>query len=602
MRAQTFTKFGIGLVAITLATCTLAAPASADPSAGTFGTLVGTGSDTTQDVVNGLSAAIGGSKGLRIASYDAVGSATITPRDGGVSMPRGGNSDGGRDALRVSIGQITEATGTVAGAAAQWTGANTIGNVDFARSSSVVSGTDAVNDGVLTYVPFAKDAVTFATSSSSLFPALTLGSASDAAGTDGVGPSTLFAIYGGKVTRIITAPGAATKLVNDSYVKTEAETSTPIHAYVPAAGSGTRKFWIGKVGVTEAQITAGTVPVLAAFNKTTANPNGTPVQEHDGSALVGDAGAIVPFSIGQWVSQGNSLPGVTDRRNGAVLGAIGTQTPTVGTAGNYELNPGFDVITRLVYNIVPSAEIDDKDSLTNWAFEGTGSLICSQKDVIKKYGFGVLTGTGKNACGDISTRGFAPAASTVTLNAKSSVKYGSSLALSATVASNNNGGGALEFYNGSTKLATVQIPKGKTTAATTYKTTSATSIADLKLSTVFIPNLSGVAEYETPAGSEVAVDVQTATSSVKATVASVKANVAPVAKVKVTATGVFATGSVTIKEGTKTLKAGAKLNSAGAVNVTLPKLNKGTHKLVVTYTGSKLVAAGKSATITVKIK
>jgi hypothetical protein len=37
----------------------VAGPASADPAAGVFGDLVGTGSDTIQDVDNGLSAALG---------------------------------------------------------------------------------------------------------------------------------------------------------------------------------------------------------------------------------------------------------------------------------------------------------------------------------------------------------------------------------------------------------------------------------------------------------------------------------------------------------------------------------------------------------------
>jgi len=596
MRAQTFTKFGIGLVAVTLATCTLAVPASADPASGKFGTLVGTGSDTTQDLVNGLSTAIGGPNGVRIASYDATGGATITTRDGGNTFPRPNGSGNGRDVLRVAIGQSTLATATINGVPTSWTSADVAGNVDFARSSSGAGAGDIAANGVLTYIPFAKDAVTYGISSNSAFPTLTLGAATDAVDpVTHVGPSTLFAIYGGKVTRIITSASAATKLVDDAYVLASGETSTPIHALVPQAGSGTRSFWLGKVGLVETDITGGKVPVLDTFGAAK-----TPVQEHDGTALQGDAGAIVPFSIGQWVAQGNGIEGVADRRHGAVLGSIGTQTPTVGTVGNYELNPAFTAITRTVYNIVPSSEADDADSKTNWAFVGTGSLICSQKDVIKRYGFGLLTGTGANSCGDTSIRAYAPSLSTVSLDVKSSVKYGSSFALKASVVSNNNGGGTVSFFNGETELATVKLAKGETVANATYKTTSATTIADLDLVAQFTPTLSGVGEDDSE---PVAVDVQVATASVKGTAASVKANKAPVVKVAVTATGsVKVAGKVTIKEGSKTLKSNATLGSTGKVNVTLPKLKKGTHKLVISYAGSSTVAAGKSSTITLKIK
>ena len=87
----------------------------------------------------------------------------------------------------------------------------------------------------------------------------------------------------------------------------------------------------------------------------------------------------------------------------------------------------------------------------------------------------------------------------------------------------------------------------------------------------------------------------------KAAAASVKAKVAPVVKVAVAASGTAVTGKVTVKEGSKTLKANVTLK-AGKVNITLPKLKKGTHKLVVSYGGSSTVAAGKSATISLKIK
>jgi len=593
MRAKTFTKFGIGLVAVTLATCTLVAPASADPASGKFGTLVGTGSDTTQDVMNGLSAAIGGSNGLRIASYDATGVNSIITREGGAAIGRPNGSGTGRDVLRVSIGESTTASATINNVVTTWDAAAATGNVDFARSSSGVPADKVAANGVLTYIPFATDAVTYATSADSVIPPLTLGTKDDAVDANGVGVATLFSIYQSKVTRVITVGGVYSKVVNNDYALQPGEVSTAIHPYIPQAGSGTRSFWLGKVGVEEKDITSGKFPLAASYG-----PSSAPVQEHDGSAVQGDAGALVPFSIGQWVTQGNSIEGVTDRRHGAVLGSVNGKAATTGTAGNYALNPEFNAITRTVFNIVPSAEADDANSKINWAFVGTGSLICSQKDVIKKYGFGLLTGSGTASCGDTSTRGYAPSASNVSLAVPTAIKYGKSFTATATVSSNNNGGGVVDFYNGETKIATVKVAKGATKAATAINTTSAKTIADLNLSAEFTPNLSGVADSgSTP----ITVDVQLATSVVKAAAASVKAKVAPVVKVAVAASGTAVTGKVTVKEGSKTLKANVTLK-AGKVNITLPKLKKGTHKLVVSYGGSSTVAAGKSTTLSLKIK
>lgn len=588
MRAKTFTKFGIGLVVASLAACTVAMPAQADPASSTFGTLVGVGSDTTQDVMNGISAAIGGTNGVRIASYDATGGQKITTRNGGTEIFRPNGSGNGRDVLRVAIGNLTTVSATVNTVPYIWNGSDTSGQVDFARSSG--GPTTAVANGVVTYVPFGVDAVDYATSSNSVIPQLSIGSSADAI-SNGVGTASLWSIYNGRVTKVVTATngGAYLKVVDNSYVAAAGETLTPIHAYVPQAGSGTRSFWITKVGITEPQITAQTVPVSAT------TPGGVAVQENDGTALAGDAGAIVPFSIGQWVSQANALPGVTDRRNGAVLGQLEGQAPTVGSGSSFELNPAFTAITRKVFNIVPSALADDGDSKINWAFVGTGSLVCSQEDVIKRYGFGLLTATsGPNACGDTSLRAYAPATSSIVVSGAATVKYGSAVTVTATVTSNNDGGGSVTFYNGEKELSTVKVAAGKTTAALTVKPTS---ISDLNITADFTPALTGVDQASSTA---LPVDVQAATSKVTATAASVKASKAPVVKVTVTATGVTPTGKVTIKEGTKTLKSNVTL-SAGKATVTLPKLKAGTHKLVVSYLGSTTVAAGKSATVTLKV-
>jgi len=588
MRAKTFTKFGIGLVAASVAACTLAMPAYADPATSKFGTLIGTGSDTTQDVMNGISAAIGGTDGVRIGSFDAIGSATIKTRATGTTMPRPNGSGQGRDVLRVSNGNLN----TFTGGGNTWTAANTTNNVDFARSSSGAPADDTTSSGVLTYIPFALDAVTYATSENSVIPALTLGTKDDEI-VAGVGEPTLFNIYKGKVDAVVTDDeGDFVDVVKTSaYTLAPGDELTPIHALIPQSGSGTRSFWIGKVGISEAEITDNSIPVEDTYGA------GLKVQEHDGSALVGDAGAIVPFSIGQWVAQSNAADlGVVDRRHDAVLGELNGDAPTVTAGGKFELNPEFDAITRKVYNIVSSSAADNKNSQVNWAFVGKGSLVCSQKDVIKAYGFGVLTAaSGANSCGDTSVRAFAPSISSVALASSSTVKFGASVTATATITSNNNGGGTVKFLNGSSTLSTVKVAAGSNKASVTVKPSS---LSGYSLKAEFTPNLSGVAEADSTV---VKVAVKAASSSVKATAASVKAKVAPKVVVTVTAAGTTPTGTVTIKEGSKTLKAKVAITN-GKATVTLPKLKKGTHKLVVTYNGSATVEASKSSTISLKIK
>lgn len=596
MRATTFTKFGIGLVAAAVAACTLVAPAYADPASDSFGTLVGVGSDTTQDVVNGLSTAIGGSgSNLRLASYDATGGQKITTRSGAAEIFRPNGSGAGRDVLRVAIGNLPSFAATVNNVPYSWTSADSIGAVDFARSSSGAPSADVASNGVLTYIPFGIDAVTYATSANTVLPALTKGSSSDTISAEGVGVASLWSIYHGRVTKIATATDGSKKAVNNSYVAAAGETLTKIDAYIPQAGSGTRSFWLTQVGLTETDITAdGGVIVNDHYGANKA----LSVQEHDGAAVEGNPGAVTPFSIGQWVAQANSLPGVTDRRHTAVLGSLNGITPLAGAAGSYELNPAYNVITRKVYNIVPSAQVDDAGSKTNWMFVGTGSLICSQPATIKAYGFGLLTGTGSNACGDTSVRAFAPSESSVTLDtSKASLAYGGSFTATANVSSYGNGGGTVVFYNGDTVLSTVKVAKGKTSAVTTIKTTAFTKPTAYNLSAEFTPALSGVSDSATD---EVSVAVTKATPVVKGTAATVSATKAPVVKVTVTATGVTVAGKVSVKEGSKTLKSNVTL-SGGKATITLPKLKAGTHKLVVFYTASTTVNAGKSATITLKV-
>ncbi|MFC9605340.1 substrate-binding domain-containing protein [Streptomyces niveus] len=244
--------------------------ASAEPSGTpTYRQLSGVGSDTTQDVMNGLSqvVTINGTKVL--GSYNAVGSPNITTKDPAVNnkcaMTRPNGSGAGRAALLTSL-QAND------------------GCLDFARSSSLSLG--AASPG-LTYVPFAVDGVSYAVTPSSVLPRkLTL--------------NDLKAIYHCDPAFVGTGPNYS------------------INVYLPQAGSGTRSFWEAQVGITDADVVAGVYPCIKD------KKNGVAIQEHDGRVL--DDKAIVPFSIAQYIAQSSQT--VADVRGRALLGTIDGKSAT----------------------------------------------------------------------------------------------------------------------------------------------------------------------------------------------------------------------------------------------------------------------------------
>lgn len=599
MKAQSFAKLAAGLGVGALLVGAAVTPANADPADGRYGILVGVGSDTTQFVSDGLGKSLGTVGGFdRLASYDALGDRKIQTRPGGPLIDRPNGSGNGVNVLRVALGQTPQTSLTVTQSGSpvtySWDTASTAGQVDWARSSSNSPAAERTASGVLAWVPFAIDAVTYATSPDSVIPDLAKGSSADTVDSNGVGTASLYSIYNGLVTRVVLdSNGDYSKVVNDSYQLVGGETAVPINAYIPQAGSGTRSFWIGQVGITEAAISAGTTAAKDLYP----NPGGGEpllVQEHDGAATVGDPGALVAFSIAQWITQGNDVDGVPDRRFNSELRAVNGQNPVLGAEGSYILDPSWNVITRNVYHVVPSAEVDNPRSLTNWMFAGTRSLVCSQPDVIQRYGFGLLTATtGPNSCGDTSNRAFTLASSSVSLSASATApRYGSSFTVTASTLSNGNQGGVVEFYNGATKLGERSVAAGATNATWTINTKSSTTPATYNLRAVFVPRLAGIDSSES---SSVVVRTAKAVATVKATASTVRTTVSP--KVAVTVTvpnSVAATGKVTIKNGSKTLGTGTL--KSGKVTVTLPKLKPGTYTLSVAYGGSATVAA-KSTTV-----
>ena len=556
MKVNTFCKFGITAGVAALLVGALAVPASADPASNTYGQLVGLGSDTTQDVVNGLAAEIGDGK---LASYDAFGSSTVTVRDGGTAIPRASGSGAGRDALLVSIGQIASKSVSVPPTGTAAVNANVLGQVDFARSSSAPGSGDVNAEGVVAYIPFARDAVSVAVADDSPLAVVPFKLGSLA--TAGNGDANLFDIYRGaiKFAYISGAAGSYTYVgVGATNTAPQGATAYAIQPLLPKAGSGTRSYFIGKIALSETDITgqpSGTIKATYVAGGATVD-----VQEHDGSSLVGDPTAIVPFSIAQWVAQANEVGTVTDRRHGAEILGLNGAAAVVETSGSYSTNPAFTAMTRDVYNIVPSRLADDATSDVAKAFVGSSSLVCSETATILAYGFQLLPGTSADStCGYKNYRAYVGSPSTVTISdIDESTSVGEDFSADVTVnAGNHNQGGTVVLINAATDdtLGEATIAAGATTATIEGSTES---IGSLRVQAIFVPKLSGIKSSESSEAtvSVVAQPTVTNISAPSALTIGATANVIAWIDGAAPAGGVvtFRDGSTVI--GTYTLKAG----------------------------------------------
>ncbi|GAA2993725.1 substrate-binding domain-containing protein [Actinokineospora diospyrosa] len=244
-----------------------AGTAQADPTgAPTYRELAGTGSDTTQTVLNGLSEAITINGTKVLGSYDARGSAQITTKDANpaCTINRPENSAGGVTALKASV-------------------AANNGCLQFARSSS----NSAAANTDLKFIPFAIDALTYAVRSDSAVPKK---------------------LTKAQLTAIYTCANTAFK---------------PL---APQFGSGTRSFFVRSImpaGTVDSANLFGPTGQYACVNdKDAANE---PIQEHVGTYLT-DTRHLLPYSIAVYNSQvyGNA-PAAQGK---AVLGTVDNIQPT----------------------------------------------------------------------------------------------------------------------------------------------------------------------------------------------------------------------------------------------------------------------------------
>lgn len=269
-------KFRVNKTVAAVAACGIAAAgllavsagtASADPTgAPTLRNLAGVGSDTTYNVMNGLSEVVTIAGVKQIASYDPIPSTSlISPKAAAncQNLTRPNGSSAGRTALLNSL-----------------TPGNAInGCYDWGRSSSLNLAPVASATGGLTYVPFAVDAFTYAVAKDSSIPR-------DLSFDD------VKSIYRCEV------PG--------------------LKPYIPQSGSGTRQYWLQQLGITEAQ-------VISTYTCIKDVKNGAIIQEHDGRVLTkGDE--IAPYSISNFVAQGAGVQ--ADLRGSADLANMDGKTAT----------------------------------------------------------------------------------------------------------------------------------------------------------------------------------------------------------------------------------------------------------------------------------
>ena len=355
-----FTRpLAIGIAAgLAIGTFGAAATASAEPVSNSY---VVVGSDTLQDVMNGLvnGSGLTGSTIRSLAgsntagSFDATGSVLIQTKSNGVRFGRPNGSSDGVKALSRSIDGNPYKSATP--------GSPTIaipGQVDIARSSS---GATAIADGPLRYIPFGRDALSYAHTGT-------------VAAFDNIDQATLKGLFECTITSI----GGVTVI--------------PV---IPQAGSGTRKDWMSKIGVTDAsmpEVSEGGCVRVGQEHDTTLLSDGSPFP----------ANGVTAMSAAQWVAQ-NTGAGIDRRGATAKIGSPIAGVPAVTGAGTAMVpNAAFYANTtwgRDTYIIVENARVTVGDpkydpALADLVSTGgtklgnTASALPSQAGSLKKkYGF-----------------------------------------------------------------------------------------------------------------------------------------------------------------------------------------------------------------------
>lgn len=309
------------------------------------------GSDTLQDVLNALANGTNISGALvqstagdsAIGSFDATGSAEIQTKINGPRFHRPNGSGDGQTALSRSID------------GGNYFGESITGQVDIARSSSA-AGSLANPTGPLLFIPFGRDALSYAHSAGSN------------AAFDNITQAQLTALFQCTSTTI----GGVT--------------AVPV---IPQPGSGTRTDFLGKIGLTADDL--GDCVLVGQEHDTS--------QLFDGSAF--PANGVTAMSAAQWVAQ-NTGAGIDRRGEGVKIGSPVAGVPAVtGTGTSMVPNAAFYANTtwgRDVQIVVENARITAGNAaydakLANvvsnaGAKLGNNGSLASQAGAVKrKFGF-----------------------------------------------------------------------------------------------------------------------------------------------------------------------------------------------------------------------
>jgi len=468
------------------------------------GSIVGVGSDTTQIVMHGVAAAWNASNTPHLSTFAADGLPAqiklLTTSAAAINRPNG--SGAGKNLLH---------------------GATNNPEVNFARSSSSLSASE--NTDGLKQAAFAVDGLKMAVADTSNAPA-TLTKAQ------------ITGIYNGTFNSWDDVGGTSTALIEPK---------------IPQSGSGTRSFFQGQIGVSDAQL-GGSV--------------GT-TQEHSITDIQGNPNAIGPMS--------------TARMNEAT-----DPTKFVGGTASW---------TRAVYNVIRGADQANAD--LNAIFGPTGFL-CSNsgRTAIKAAGFEPIADQSQGGpCGawtsaavtDLKTFDQAAAPTTTTTLTGSAVNT-STVTLSATVAGNNTEG-TVTFKEGANAVGDpVEVVAGKATlnvpnvSLGSHDYTASFTPTDLELAqpstsdtaTVVVKKITAVTLVMTPSTQQYFARSSTATATVLAD-------------------GAPATGSVQfLRSGTLL---GTVALSNGVASQTLPLTTKvGTYTITAQYLGTDDTNAASAAT------
>ena len=385
--------------------------ASADPKQ--LSALVGVGSDTTQDVMNALSGESTGklynpvksANGVQIISFNATNPAggtnvCITTKLNGPSFLRPNGSTNGIGALSRAIDAFPWGTTIPTGSTSPPCGAakNLRGFVDFARSSSAPEPSQST---ALTYVPFARDALSFAYYKADT-PANVVSSLTRAQ---------LTSIFTNGATTLPATNGVGTVRVLPCGIQ---------------SGSGTFTSWntVTTAGATETAATNECNLLLATGSPKVASTGRA--QENNGVQLKarGDAAntavpgtqVIIGFSAGSFISKANgtALPA---NPAGVLMGSI--SDPLLGSPvqagtlpGTLAPNPTFfanGAFGRDLYNVFDTAQIDDvfglyadlqsifKDLDPSAAVNTATICADAADDIVKQFGFIVSPSCGSTS-------------------------------------------------------------------------------------------------------------------------------------------------------------------------------------------------------------